>query len=297
MAEMTKISWADATFNPWIGCQKVSRGCVHCYAEELMDKRYGRVQWGPTGTRVRTAASNWRQPLRWNRQAFAAGERKRVFCSSLADVFEDRPELDTWRRDLAQLITATPHLDWLLLTKRPENAKQMIYEMWFPDAAWPKNYWLGTSVEDRKSGLPRIDVLRGVPAPLRFLSVEPLVEDIGPIDLSGIGWVIVGGESGAAASPMHPAWARSVRDQCIAAGVPFLFKQWGQWSPIDQPWEQDSPKRLADNERWCNRAGGHGFHGDEVWRMRKVGKESAGAVLDGREWHEFPAGHLKEARP
>lgn len=291
MAETTKISWADATFNPWIGCSKVSRGCLHCYAEELMDRRYGKVKWGPTGTRVRTAASNWKQPLKWNREAAAAGVRRRVFCASLADVFEDRPELEPWRVDLFGMIDATPWLDWLLLTKRPEN----VVDLWaYYDCDggpyFPPNAWIGTSVEDRKHGLPRIDILRTIPAAVRFLSIEPLVEDLGPLNLAGIGWAIVGGESGSDAVPMHPDWARSVRDQCIAAGVPFLFKQWGQWMPVDEPWEQDDIKPKRANECWWNRAGGTGFHGDAVWRMRKVGKEAAGDQLDGRRWAEFPKG-------
>lgn len=291
MAETTKISWADATFNPWIGCAKVSRGCAHCYAEELMDKRYGRVEWGPNGTRVRTSASNWKQPLKWDREAMAAGVRRRVFCASLADVFEDRPEVVEWREHLFGIIQATPRLDWLLLTKRPENVTAFASEATGWDVAshgMPPNAWIGTSVEDRKNGLPRIDILRTIPSVVRFLSVEPLVEDLGPLDLTGIGWVIAGGESGSAATPMHPDWPISIRDQCVSAGVPFLFKQWGQWVPTEKPWDQASVNPLRSDETWWNRAGGSGFHGEEVWRMRKVGKEAAGAVLDGREWHEFP---------
>lgn len=204
----------------------MSEGCRFCYAETLMDHRYGRVKWGPRGTRVRTSAANWKKPFKWDREASALGERRKVFCASLADVFEDRTELDPWRRDLARLIWETPNLDWLLLTKRPENASQMLYEMWFPDAAWPKNYWLGVSVEDQ-ARKDRIDILRTVPAAVRFLSLEPLLEDLGEIDLGGIHWVIVGGESGPKARPCDLDWIESILDQCQAAGIPAFCKQLG----------------------------------------------------------------------
>jgi protein gp37 len=126
MGENSKIEWTDHTFNPWIGCTKVSDGCKHCYAEALMDKRYGRVKWGPQGTRQRTSADNWRKPLQWNKQAVKEDKHYRVFCSSLADVFEDNPQLTEWRADLFNLIAETPNLDWLLLTKRPENINRMV---------------------------------------------------------------------------------------------------------------------------------------------------------------------------
>jgi protein gp37 len=186
-------------------------------------------KWGPDGTRVIASESYWRQPLKWNREAYEAGERRRVFCASLADVFEDRPGLHAPRRRLAQLIWETPHLDWLFLTKRPENANQMIYEMWFPDAAWPKNYWLGTSVEDQENADRRIPELLKVPAAVRFLSVEPMLGPIGlrPEWLGGLGWVIVGGESGHGARTFRLEWARSIVEQCRAAAVPCFVKQLG----------------------------------------------------------------------
>ena len=248
MAKNSKIEWTDHTFNPWIGCTKVSDGCKHCYAETLMDKRYGRVQWGPQGTRVRTSAANWRKPVQWNKQAAAEGRRYKVFCASLADVFEDRPELVEWRRELLDLIIRTPRLDWLILTKRPENVNRMIEQatgfseasMWFHAAP---HVWIGTSVENQETADKRIPHLLQIPARVRFLSMEPL---LGPVDLNlgnwhtspaecpawydwcncSIDWVIVGGESGHNARPMHPDWARSLRDQCVAAGVPVFFKQW-----------------------------------------------------------------------
>jgi protein gp37 len=242
MAENSKIEWTDHTFNPWIGCTKVSDGCKHCYAETLMDHRYKKVQWGPEGTRVRTSAANWKKPLQWNRQAQAEGRRYKVFCASLADVFEDRPELVEWRRELLDLIIRTPRLDWLLLTKRPENVNRMIEEatgfseaaMWF-HAASP--VWIGTSVESQEQAFKRLGHLVAIPAAIRFVSAEPL---LGPLNISrwlgyradmsprtGIDWVIVGGESGQGARPMHPDWARSIRAQCVAAGVAFFMKQMG----------------------------------------------------------------------
>lgn len=241
MGQNSAIEWTDHTFNPWMGCAKVSDGCKHCYAETMMDKRWGKVEWGPQGTRVRTSAANWNQPLKWNREAEAAGVRRRVFCASLADVFEDRPALHLWRTDLFKLIDATPHLDWLLLTKRPENVVKMV--LWDAPGCKPSgNVWFGTSVENQVTADERIPHLLRIPAAVRFLSVEPLlgkiefsnvtkrsdaVFQLGKKAMDGIHWVIVGGESGPKARPMHPDWARSIRDQCLAAGVPFFFKQTG----------------------------------------------------------------------
>lgn len=208
MGENSEISWTHHTFNPWMGCSKVSEGCAHCYAETLMDTRYGKVQWGPNGTRVRTSESNWRKPLAWDRAAKKAGERHRVFCSSLADVFEDwqgpivgsgfddeelaiddeRTRLmtmDDVRRDLFDLIDSTPNLDWLLLTKRPENIERMVLDTCRGGGWWArsKNIWFGTSVEDQKRADERIPELLKIPAAVRFLSMEPL---LGPVDLTSI---------------------------------------------------------------------------------------------------------------
>ena len=262
MAENSKIEWTDHTFNPWIGCTKVSDGCKYCYAETLMDKR------------VRTSAANWREPLAWNRQAKAEGRRYRVFCASLADVFEykpDQPEMDDWRRELFQMIVNTPHLDWLLLTKRPELVNETIErvtgfsdsEMWF----FTSHVWIGTSVENQEQADKRIPELLEIPAAVRFLSMEPLLGNV-QVDLDGINWVIVGGESGANARPMHPDWARSIRDQCQDAGVPFFFKQWGEWADGTEMWHNE----------------------DLQWRgcMVRLGKSKAGRLLDGREWNEIP---------
>jgi len=256
--ENTEISWTHNTFNPWIGCEKVSAACKHCYAETLSHRyqftgKRGLPLWGgpQTADRRLTGGDNWRKPARWNREAQKEGTRTRVFCASLADVFEDREELLPWRERLFGLIDVTPSLDWLLLTKRPQNIEQMYPRSWAQRP--PQNVWFGTTVEDRKA-LARIDHLRAVPATVRFLSIEPLLEDLGEINLQGIDWVIVGGESGHGARPMRPEWARSVRDQCIAQNVRFHFKQWGEYDSTGT----------------------------------RVGKHAAGRLLDGVLWEEYP---------
>jgi protein gp37 len=240
MGEITGITWTDHTFNPWVGCTKVSAGCTHCYAESLMDKRLGKVQWGPQGVRVRTSPDNWKQPLKWNRKAEKADVRRKVFCASLADVFEDHLSIDSqWRTDLFYLIHETPSLDWLLLTKRIENVLGMVPGLWLEDG-FPRNVWIGTTVEDQSAADKRIPELIKIPAKVRFLSVEPM---IGPVDIykqtgyndelfarygkNPISWVICGGESGAGARPMAEKWARDLRDDCLLTNVPFFFKQWG----------------------------------------------------------------------
>lgn len=276
MAE-TSIEWCDFTFNPWEGCSKVSPGCKHCYAE-ARDRRFHRGEhWGPAGVRRRTSGDNWRKPLAWDRAAVQANvaadlagkprpPRPRVFCASLADVFEDRPELVPWRAELLDLIARTPFLDWLLLTKRPQNITPLLRSTLaffeasrrsFCDAAitlrlwldgvgndgtpWPPpNVWLGTTVEDQQRANERIPALLEVPAVVRFLSCEPLLErvDLSPWideDTNGfrwragnaVQWVIIGGESGPGARPLHLEWARDLVRQCRAADVAPFVKQLG----------------------------------------------------------------------
>lgn len=230
MAETTGISWADATFNPWIGCTKVGPGCDHCYAERDMDIRYGRVKWGAGNQRSRTSAANWNQPRQWQRQhaAFAAeqGRRRRVFCASLADVFDNEAPPE-WRADLMTLIRDTPDLDWLLLTKRISNVQRMVPE------GLPANVWLGATMVTRAEFLRDLDKLRAVPAGVRFVSAEPLLENVGNMDLCGIDWLIVGGESGPQARTIETDWVRSLRAQCARDGTAFHFKQWGGKRPKD----------------------------------------------------------------
>lgn len=308
MSENTKIEWADHTFNPWEGCQKIGPGCDHCYAE-TRNARFGggvATNWGPGAPRRRTSEANWRKPIKWNAEAARLGIRYRVFCASLADVFDN--EVPTaWRVDLLRLIANTPHLDWLLLTKRIGNAHRMMVDAF--REGWPNHgsmwerwgelfphVWIGATICNQPEADRDIAKLQAVPARVRFLSMEPL---LGPVDLGlcdcdhgsrpgpgGVGgvtcsrcdgsggrrvdWVIVGGESGPGARPMHPDWARSLRDECQAAGVPFLFKQWGEFFP------KSNHPGLTEPDQNPN-------------LMIRIGKKAAGRLLDGRTWDEFPA--------
>lgn len=336
MSENTNIEWCDHTFNPWVGCTKVSPACDHCYAEGWA-KRSGSVQWG--GERRRTAPANWAKPLKWqaNAAGFMAqhGRRQRVFCASLADVFDNEvpPE---WRLDLFKLIAATPDLDWLLLTKRIGNARSMsqiaMGAIGVIHKPMPPNVWIGATICNQAEADRDIRKLLNVPAKVRFLSMEPL---LGSVDLTNVpgpesghghhefspiitinalkradwqkptlDWVIVGGESGPGARPMHPDWARSLRDQSQSAGVPFLFKQWGEWLPwhhfgcarIEDPPEQTQFKTMefVDGDWldvgypdcWASKDGDI----DDMQCVGRVGKKKSGRLLDGAEHNEFPKG-------
>lgn len=421
MAETTGISWADATFNPWVGCEKVSPGCAHCYAETLVTGRMGRPgTWGPDGVRERTSVSNWRKPILWNQRAEREGLRLRVFCASLADVFEPRPEVAPWRDELFRLIEQTPALDWLVLTKRPDYAAGWLagyYDRWSDDSGDPPlsalflsrewhgrdnlgwgvlpNLWIGTSIENA-AFTDRADWLRLIPAPVRFLSCEPLVGSLfpkpaaghprdsldrggpaaenrdlpgtpgevtdrpvaqgdppglvtpharggtahgspvereapgvprprAPLDLTGIDWVIIGGESGGpSARPMHPDWAREIRDACLnyvldrteygvcpacgrltGAGSfcdcktrekmrawgerPALhFKQWGSWTPdgatVRDPHVTHAGRLLTTND--LDRFSWP--EGAAAVRYAGAHNKSGGKLLDGVDWCEIP---------
>jgi protein gp37 len=305
MGEGSAIEWTDHTFNPWTGCTKVSPACDHCYAEGWA-KRSGHVEWGPHAPRRRTAAATWQAPLKWNLAASQAG-RARVFCASLADVFDNhRSILPEWRAELWQLIAATPHLDWLLLTKRPQNIAKMLPPTW--GNGWP-NVWLGTTVENQTEADRRIPHLLATPAAVRFLSAEPLLgpvaldailtPDMGIYALTGIrsdgrgpsgfsrgpriDWVICGGESGPGARPMHPDWARSLRDQCARDRVPFFFKQHGKWLHESQDpygyWDWSYAEDRGILHSWPDKTDSIPLRG-----------KSAGRLLDGREWNEVPNG-------
>ena len=228
MAETTGISWTDATFNPWIGCAKVSPGCDHCYAEVSTPSRTMKIIWGAQEARKRTSASNWHLPVRWNNlhdQFFSQhGRRRRVFCASLSDVFDNQVN-PQWREDLWTLIRETPNLDWLLLTKRIGNVAGMLPSDW--GIGW-KNVWLGASMVNQAEYDRDKSKLAGTHAHVRFISFEPLLSAIDAHgDMSGIHWAIVGGESGPKARTMPLGVAESLHDQCKASGVAFYFKQHG----------------------------------------------------------------------
>lgn len=339
MGANTQIEWCDATLNLWWGCTKVSAGCMNCYAEGLADKRLGRSNWGPKGTRQEV--KSWRSTLRKiSKQAKEEGRRLRVFVQSMSDTFEGPdtmggPESENWeivRRLVTELMFAIvdhPELDFLVLTKRPENA-HAFFMGYTKNLQLPNNLWIGTSVEDQATADARIPELLKIPAKVRFLSMEPL---LGAVDLGHwIGphgycvfcgspkgdaephdaenpwkaclnsqceaahenkasasyrrpfhWVIVGGESGKNARPMHPDWVRSLRDQCVAAHVPFFFKQWGEWVVETHPAADPHADEVSDV--FVKRVDPYDYQG---LHMCKVGKKKAGRVLDGRTWDEFP---------
>lgn len=222
MGETTRIEWADHTFNPWIGCTKVSPACDHCYAAELMDVRYNRAKWGPGEARVRTAPSNWQQPRKWNRAAERDGTQPFVFCASLADVFDNEVD-QQWRDDLFALIRETPNLVWLLLTKRIGNVPKMVYTL-------PDNVAIGATMANQDEYDRDAEKLYKMRVALgglfTFGSFEPL---LGPVTLNrdAPDWIIVGGESGKQARPMQLEWARSLKQQATALGRVFNFKQVG----------------------------------------------------------------------
>lgn len=262
MSQKTSIEWTHHTFNPWWGCIKVSPGCEHCYADTLA-KRYGHDVWGPaktTGRRTFTA-KHWNDPLKWNREAEAAGERRRVFCGSMCDWAEDHPTANAEREKLWPLIRATEWLDWLLLTKRPERIPDCLPDDWGEGYA---NVWLGTSVEDQQRA-NRAAILTTIPARVRFVSAEPLLGPVNlrairvngdedklpvrrvnyPVEVDALGgesvsnlnfgydvpridWVIIGGESGPGARPFDVAWAYALIAQCKDAGTAPFVKQLGK---------------------------------------------------------------------
>ena len=266
MATNSSIEWTETTWNPVTGCSKVSPGCDNCYAirearrmsgnpNSVVRKAYegttlrlnGRMNW--TGV-MNPISDRLEQPLHWK-------QPRRVFVNSMSDLFhEELP--DTYIQSVAEVMKKGDWHTYQVLTKRASRLKVLLNGSLNAHAKL-KHIWWGVSVEDRSHGFPRIEELRQSDASVRFLSVEPLLEDLGEIDLTRIHWVIVGGESGPGSRPMKPAWVRSIRDQCAKAGVAFFFKQWGAFGPSDS--------------------------GKDIVRM---GKKAAGRVLDGRTWDEYP---------
>lgn len=303
--ENSKIEWTDHTFNGWIGCTHVSPACAHCYAEQRFDKHFGKVKWGKGQKRLRTSVKNWNEPLKWDRKAKEKGVIEKVFSNSLSD-WADPEVPDEWRHDLFDLIDQTNNLTWLLLTKHPENASRFIYEYlseFTPDSgiarsheSFIKKIWVGVTVENQKAANERIPILLQIPSAKLFLSIEPMLEEIKIFNLltdetcyycgnndgqvgrcycgmsteSKIHWVICGGESGAKARPINPEWVRSLRNQCFDAGIPFFFKQWGEYAPMK-----------VNNKL-------PGEPNNIIETMVRVGKKNAGRLLDGIECNEVP---------
>lgn len=219
MSDHSSIEWTDATWNPVRGCTKITSGCAHCYAETFAERFRG-VPGHPyeQGFDVRLVPGKLDQPLEWRRS-------RRVFVNSMSDLFhEDVP--DDYIVKVARVMQLANWHTYQVLTKRSERMRDLLASK-LAFAAREPHLWWGVSVENRAQGLPRVGHLRAAPASLRFLSVEPLLESLGPIDLTGIHWIIVGGESGHGARPVEESWIVEIRDQCRRAGVPFFFKQWG----------------------------------------------------------------------
>ena len=306
---------------------QVSPACRFCYAK-AWDKRYGSNSWGSKGERRMFGDKHWARPLKWNRDAERTGEQVRVFCASMADVFEDHPALVEPRARLWRLIEATPSLTWMLLTKRPENIAGMV--PW--GDTWPRSVWLGTSAETQKFTDQRLPVLLQHPAAVRFVSAAPL---LGPVDLTeylrlpcercqgegvvtvdgdvdycydcdqgylpGLQWVITEGESGAKARPTHPDWFATIRDDCDMAEVPFHHKQNGEHGPYvpTVPDASHPDGRAPDWDRkpswWVCRESGEAVRREaDVPRtgswvaVYKVGVKAAGRLLEGELHDEFP---------
>lgn len=242
MTTISKIEWTEQTWNPTVGCTKISPGCKHCYAETMAKRLTAMGTPGyENGFSLTLLPQRLDDPLKRKKPTV-------YFVNSMSDLFHERVP-DDYIEKVFEVITQTPHHTYQILTKRAARMAR-----YFRTRSVPPNAWLGVSVEDRKYGVPRIDHLRKVPATIRFLSVEPLLSDVGELNLADIHWVIVGGESGPKARPMKTKWAEAVREQCQEQGVAFFFKQWGGWG--------------ADG--------------------KKRAKAANGRELNGRTWDEMP---------
>lgn len=328
MAETTKISWCDATFNPWIGCTKIGPGCDHCYAERDMDHRRHYVQWGSGKPRRRTSDNNWKKPYEWNAKPAKLikdewpGRKPRVFSASLADIFDNEVPED-WQTDFWNVVEDCSALEWLIVTKRIGNVGKMSPPTW-SRTNFSHVILLITVVnqEEADRDIPKLIAIKESYPWLRIgLSIEPM---LGPIDLAGlctgwhfidclrgvryhdapidvpsatqqcpsIDWVICGGESGFDARPMNPAWVRTIRRQCADANVPFQFKQWGTWIPgeVYSIGDSQGHARHIDGQEHRGKAS-HWWEGDVARGLisTKVGAAIAGRMLDGIEHNGFPA--------
>lgn len=322
MSANTKIPWAHHTVNFWWGCEKVSPACEHCYAEGISRRFHPKeATWGKDGKRLIRKDAAVRELRRLDKSARKRGVRERVFIESMGDLFEDRPDLAMARNLFFVVAEKLTNLDLLLLTKRPENVVPMlevIRKYWMADKLplFP-HIWIGATVENQEQADKRIAALFQIPAKVRFLSCEPL---LGSLDLrriktgyermrgydrpefrdalksreawggdTGLHWVICGGESGNQALPMHPDWARSLRDQCKAAGVPFFSKQWGQYAPcIHDAYLCSNKWTVIESDGKAHRPGmGYEGNGAVMCSCDKCA-EANGRLLDGREHNEFP---------
>ena len=306
MSKDSTIEWCDHTYNPWTGCYNISPGCHHCYAKTI-SHRFSRARWGKNEARLRAKPDDRDAPLKWDLAASKAGRPARVFCASMSDILDDAAK-PAWRDELWDLVERTPHLDWLLLTKRIDAAGDLLPRRWL-DGGWPANAWFGVSVENQDFAKKRVPLLVKLPAPVRFISAEPL---LGPVDLSPwldqLHWIIVGGESGPSSRPMHPAWARDIRDQCSQTEVKFFFKQWGHYRyatvarRADGRQYIDGDLDLSGNRRAIYFPSGELVeHRDcdqrspDVYQPGNtigvaVGKSAAGGgLLDGHHYHTWPS--------
>jgi protein gp37 len=280
MAAQSKIEWTDSTFNPWVGCTKITRprgaasACDFCYAEGW-SKRSGQVKWG-NNPRRRTTDSYWRHPLSWNAEApdfqRAHGRRQRVFCASLADVFDNQVD-PQWRAELFALIRECDQLDWQILTKRPQNIRKMLPADWGSGYA---NVWLGTTTEDAQAYRQRAAHLLKLPAIVHFISYEPAMGPIGALEIDGHApdWLIIGGESGVRADRLRhtePQWARDAIAECRRVGAAPFLKQWGTYASNPHVVEEGLPTR-------------------DAMRLDPPENGKGGGMLDGRLWREFPVG-------
>lgn len=289
MSENSAIEWTDHTFNTHWGCSKISPACDRCYAEALA-RRFG-YGWGDDALKREFNERHWNDLLRWDRKAAKEGVRRRVFTNSMSDLF-DRFAPAGVRERHWKYVARTPNLDHLLLTKRIGNVARMVPAEWLTPGGWPANVWIGATVVNQKEADRDIPKLVLLPARVRFLSMEPLLGAVNlPVALlAQIGWVIVGGESGSKARPMHPAWTRSLRDQCAAARISFFFKQHGEWVEIEAVAGRDLGRDIRRGlvRIVKSRADMNGHFGSDDALMRRVGKQAAGRMLDGRLHSDFP---------
>lgn len=301
---MSKIEWTDETWNPVTGCSKVSPGCKNCYAERMSGrlKAMGQRKYR-RGFQLTTHQHELDAPLRWRKP-------RRVFVCSMSDLFHKDVGVGFLER-VFHTMQSCPEHTFQVLTKRPERAAELAGVL-----PWPDNVWVGTSVESAAYE-HRVEHLARIPARVRFLSCEPLLGavDVREVWLSWLSWVIVGGESGPRARPMHPDWPRKLRDDCADAGVPFFFKQWGRHAPWIDPERTEARAQASGRETlphawvdaetgdhgacwihdgdgtWVNWTGDPPFHTEDPGQlavMAPVGKKAAGRLLDGRTWEEFP---------